>query len=257
MPGPDDIVERRRPVHGEPVGEGSFIEPRPLALSGRSVRLDLVDADRDGAEVFECGHGGGAQSLWRFMPYGPFASAEEMREWLRRCAASSDPIWFVARSSIDGSVVGMAAIMEIRPGTGVAEIGHIWIAPRFQRSREATEALFLLADHVLTACRYRRLEWKCDALNTRSRAAARRLGFRYEGTFYNHMIVKGRNRDTAWFSILDSEWPALRAGLVAWLDPANFDANGRQRRALREMTGPCGDKPPPRPLVARSGHGGG
>ncbi len=238
MPGPDDIVDRRRPVHGEPVGEGSFIEPRPLALSGRSVRLDRVDADRDGAEVFECGHGGGAQSLWRFMPYGPFASAEEMREWLRRCAASSDPLWFVARSSIDGSAVGMAAIMEIRAGAGVAEIGHIWIAPRFQRSREATEALFLLADHVLTAC-------------------PRRLGFRYEGTFYNHMIVKGRNRDTAWFSILDSEWPALRAGLVAWLDPANFDADGRQRRALREMTGPCGDKPPPRPLVARSGHGGG
>ncbi|MDZ3837866.1 MAG: GNAT family protein [Rhodospirillales bacterium] len=257
MPDPDEIFDRRRPVHGEPVEEPTFIEPRPPALTGRSVRLDPVDADRDAAELFECGHGDGAQSLWRFMPYGPFSSAGEMREWLRRCAASSGPLWFVARGSIDGSAVGMAAIMEIRVGAGVAEIGHIWIAPRFQRSREATEALFLLADHVLTACRYRRLEWKCDALNTRSRAAARRLGFRYEGTFYNHMIVKGRNRDTAWFSILDSEWPPLRNRLVRWLDPSNFDADGRQRRSLREMAEPGGDKPRLRPLVPGSGHGGG
>jgi RimJ/RimL family protein N-acetyltransferase len=240
MPTSNDIPDRRRRVHGEPVGEPSFIEPRPPALSGRAVRLGRIDPERDLAQLFACGHGGGAEALWRFMPYGPFASAEQMREWLQRCAGSGDPIWFTARSSIDGSAVGMAAIMEIRAATGVAEIGHIWIGPRFQRSREATEALFLLMDHVLTACRYRRLEWKCDALNARSRSAAGRLGFRYEGTFYNHTVVKGRNRDTAWFSILDSEWPTLRGALAAWLDPSNFDASGRQRRGLREMIGLAG-----------------
>jgi len=257
MPDRDDIPDRRRPVHGEPVGEPSFTEPKPVALLGRSVRLHRIDVVRDLAQLFACGHGGEADVLWRFMPYGPFGSAKQMRTWLQRCAASSDPIWFTARSGIDGSAIGMAAIMEIRAAAGVAEIGHIWIGPRFQRSREATEALFLLMDHVLTTCRYRRLEWKCDALNARSRGAARRLGFRHEGIFYNHTVVKGRNRDTAWFSILDSEWPALRGALVAWLDPANFDANGRQRRTLREMAVALVDKPLPRPLVAGSGHGGG
>lgn len=257
MPDPDDIFDRRRPVHGEPVEEPSLIEPKPPALSGRHVRLDRVDLDADAAELFECGHGDGAEALWRFMPYGPFSSEGEMRQWLQHCAASADPLWFVPRGKIDRSVMGMAAIMEIRPGAGVAEIGHIWFGPSHQGTREATESLFLLADHVLTACRYRRLEWKCNALNLRSRRAARRLGFCYEGTFYNHMIVKGRNRDTAWFSILDSEWPPLRNRLVRWLDPSNFDADGRQQRSLREMAEPSGDEPPPRPLVPGSGQGGG
>lgn len=235
MPDLDDLPDRRRPVRGEPVGERDFILPQPLALEGRYVRLGRIDIDRDEAQLFACGHGDGAEALWRYMPYGPFTSRRQMREWLQRCAVSTDPLWFVAHGSASGSAIGMAAIMEIRRGVGVAEIGHIWFGPAHQRSREATEALFLLMGHILTACRYRRLEWKCDALNARSRAAARRLGFRYEGTFHNHAIVKGRNRDTAWFSILDSEWPPLRLRLAAWLDPANFKENGGQVTALRHI----------------------
>jgi RimJ/RimL family protein N-acetyltransferase len=228
MPGPAEAPDPRRPIHGEPVTAGDFVKPQPLALSGRSVGLSRIDVDADAEDLFACGHAGDGEALWRFLPYGPFASPDEMAAWLRRCAASADPLWFVARTQAAASPVGMGAFMRINADAGVAEIGHIWIGPAYQRSHEATEALFLMMDHVLTTCRYRRLEWKCDALNVRSRRAARRLGFRYEGTFYNHGLVKGRNRDTAWFSILDSEWPPLRDRLVAWLDPGNFDAGGRQ-----------------------------
>lgn len=235
MPGLDDLPDRRRPVHDEPVGEPHFVAPEPRSLEGRYVRLGRIDIDRDEARLFACGHGDRAEALWRYMPYGPFASRQQMREWLQRCTVSTDPLWFAAHGSDSGAAIGMAAIMEIRPAAGVAEIGHIWFGPAHQRTREATEALFLLMDHILTACRYRRLEWKCDALNARSRGAARRLGFRYEGTFYNHTIVKRRNRDTAWFSILDSEWPPLRLRLAAWLDPSNFDQTGRQVTALRDI----------------------
>ena len=123
--------------------------------------------------------------------------------------------------------------MRIEPAHGVIEIGSIWFDPRFQRTRQSTEALFLMMDHALTDLGYRRLEWKCNALNKQSRAAAVRLGFRFEGIFHQHMVVKGRNRDTAWFSILDDEWPALRAAFQAWLAPANFDDDGSQRRRLQ------------------------
>jgi RimJ/RimL family protein N-acetyltransferase len=233
MPDPAEAPDLRRPIHGEPVAAVEFIKPQPLALSGRPVHLDRIDVDADAEGLFACGHAGDAEALWRFLPYGPFASPVEMAAWLVRCAASADPLWLVVRARPSGSLVGMGAFMRIDAGGGVAEIGHIWIGPAYQRSREATEALFLMMDHVLTTCRYRRLEWKCDALNVRSRRAARRLGFRYEGTFYNHGIVKGRNRDTAWFSIIDSEWPPLRDRLLAWLAPANFDTAGRQLAPLR------------------------
>ncbi|HYN38484.1 MAG TPA: GNAT family protein, partial [Rhodospirillales bacterium] len=225
MPAFDEVPDLRRPVHGETVSGSGFVKPTPLALEGQYVRLGRVDVDADAAELFACGHAGDAEALWRFMPYGPFASQEQMAAWLAACAASADPLWLVAWTKPGRSAVGMAAFMNVRDDVGVAEIGHIWLGPAHQRTREATEALFLMMDHVLTGCRYRRLEWKCDALNARSRRAARRLGFRYEGTFYNHGIVKGRNRDTAWFAILESEWAPLRDRLLAWLDPANFNAN--------------------------------
>lgn len=234
----EDLPDRRRPIDGSPVRPSDFILPQPLGLEGRYVRLRRIDVDADSFELFACGHRHEAEALWRYMPYGPFPSEPRMREWLQRCAQSTDPLWFVARERAMGSSVGMAAIMEVRHEVGVAELGHIWFGPAHQGSREATEALFLLMDHVLTACRYRRLEWKCNALNGRSRRAARRLGFRYEGTFYNHTIVKGLNRDTAWFSILDCEWPPLRARLLAWLDPDNFDEASRQIGRLREMEKP-------------------
>ena len=130
----------------------------------------------------------------------------------------------------------MATYLDIQPASGVIEIGGIWFAPRFARSRGATEALFLLLAYAMDDLGYRRMQWRCNALNEKSRAAARRLGFRFEGIWFNHMIVKGRNRDTAWYSILDTEWPAIRAAIETWLIPENFDAAGLQRRSLSEMT---------------------
>jgi RimJ/RimL family protein N-acetyltransferase len=132
--------------------------------------------------------------------------------------------------------VGVATYLDIQPASAVIEIGGIWFAPGFARSRGATEALFLLLAHAMDDLGYRRMQWRCNALNEKSRAAARRLGFRFEGIWFNHMIVKGRNRDTAWYSILDTEWPAIRAAIETWLVPENFDAAGLQRRSLSEMT---------------------
>lgn len=229
MPKSEEVPDLRRPVNSSARGETRFTRPQPHALEGQYVALRRIDLDADAAELFARGHEGDAPALWRYLAYGPFASPGQMAEWLAQCAASADPLWFVPRTKPAGSAIGMGALMRVRADVGVAEMGHIWIGPAYQRSREVTEALFLLMDHVLTDCRYRRLEWKCNALNARSRRAARRLGFRYEGTFYNHDIVKGQS---VWFSIIDSEWAEIRRPLLAWLDPGNFDAAGRQRSLL-------------------------
>jgi RimJ/RimL family protein N-acetyltransferase len=169
------------------------------------------------------------------MPSGPFAMLEPFRSWLRDCSASADPVFYAIRDGRDGQAKGMASYLNIHPKDGRIEIGHIWLGPALQQSREATESLVLLMRHALDDLGYRRLEWKCNALNDASRRAAARLGFAYEGIFYQHQIVKGRNRDTAWFSILDREWPAIRANFDVWLAPDNFDADGRQIRSLGEM----------------------
>ncbi len=159
-----------------------------------------------------------------------------MRAWLDDCAASKDPVFVVYRDRATGRLGGMGSFMEIRPAAGVAEIGHIWFGRAWQRGARVTEVLSLMMRRVLDAGGYRRLEWKCDAHNAASRAAALRLGFRYEGTFLNHMIVKGRNRDTAWFSITQEEWPPVREAHDHWLLPENFDDQGRQKRALSDLT---------------------
>jgi RimJ/RimL family protein N-acetyltransferase len=186
--------------------------------------------------LFEAGHTGGSnETIWNYLPYGPFADVKEMQRWLRECAISSDPLWFAVRETENDSLIGMTSFMEIRPQIGVGEIGHIWFGCCFHRSRALTEALFSMIRHIFSDCHYRRLEWKCDALNKPSRYAALRLGFRYEGTFYNHKIVKGRNRDTAWYSIVDTEWSPLRVNFERWLNPGNFDESARQRSSLGQM----------------------
>ena len=151
-------------------------------------------------------------------------------------ARSSDPLFFAIVDPATGEAAGMASYLNIVPANGCIEIGHIWFAPPLQRTRAATEAIFLLMRHVFDDLRYRRLEWKCDALNAPSRRAAGRFGFTYEGTFRQHMIVKGRNRDTAWFALLDRDWPTVRAAFERWLAPGNFDPGGRQRSALAALT---------------------
>jgi RimJ/RimL family protein N-acetyltransferase len=207
--------------------------PRGEPLIGRSVRLEPLDPSAHGKPLFNASHdGGAAEPLFRYLPYGPFAGFEDFKAWLDQRAASTDPLFFAILDRISGSPQGMASFLRMVPEQGVIEIGHIWFAPALQRTRAATAAIYLMARHAFDDLGYRRLEWKCDAHNEPSRRAAERFGFTFEGVFRQHMIVKGRNRDSAWFSILDREWPPIRAGFEAWLAPENFDPDGRQRLSL-------------------------
>lgn len=217
----------------------AVVEPLPPALlparsviEGRTVRLEPVDARLHTAELFAAGQD---EAIWDYLAYGPWPSATALGSHLRDCAASADPVFYAIRDRQTGLASGVASLMSIVPKYGSIEIGHIWLGPALQNTTAATEALFRLIDYAITELGYRRMEWKCNALNAPSRRAAVRLGFSFEGTFYQHMVVKGRNRDTAWFSILDREWPALRANFEAWLAPDNFDEAGRQRSSLREL----------------------
>jgi len=228
-----------RPLSGDPVAPlPAGLLPTRQPLAGGTVRLEPVDPGRHAAELYAASHGvAGGEALWRFLGYGPWADLAIFQAWLRDCAAVHDPLFYAIRDGAGGRACGMASYLNIVAKNGSIEIGHIWLAPMLQRTRAATEALFLLMRYAMDDLRYRRLEWKCDALNAPSRRAARRLGFRFEGIFHQHMVVKGRNRDTAWYSILDGEWPAVRATIETWLAASNFDEAGRQRRALSDLQG--------------------
>ena len=202
-------------------------------MDGAVVRLEPLNADAHASELFEAfaGH----DALWDYMPYGPFGSAAAYHRWAREREAPDDPRFFVLRDRASGLCGGVASYLRILPEAGSIEVGHICISPRMQRGRAMTEAMFLMMDWAFAAG-YRRYEWKCNALNLGSRRAAQRLGFSYEGVFRNHLVIKGRNRDTAWFSVIDAEWPALREAYAAWLAPVNFDAGGRQKERLSDLT---------------------
>jgi RimJ/RimL family protein N-acetyltransferase len=209
--------------------------PARTAIDGALVRLEILDPERHAASLFTASHVPGAEGLWEHLPYGPFAGQAEFTAWLEQRAASADPLFYAVVDWESMRALGMASYMRIKPDNGVIEIGHIWFAPELQRTRKATEAIFLLARTAFDDLGYRRLEWKCDSLNLPSRRAAERFGFTYEGIFRQHMIVKGRNRDTAWFSMTDGEWPVRRAAFEAWLAPENFDSAGQQRHSLADL----------------------
>jgi RimJ/RimL family protein N-acetyltransferase len=207
--------------------------PARTAIDGRYTRVEPIDPRTHANELWDaCRAGDDADRTWDYLGYGPFPSFSAFQGWLRDDAALADPTFYTIRDGRDRRAAGMASYLNIRPKDGVIEIGHIWLAQSLRNSREATEALYLMMRYAMDDLGYRRLEWKCDARNTPSRSAAARLGFAYEGTFYQHIIVKGRNRDTAWFSILDSEWPAIRANFETWLAPENFNTQGTQLRSL-------------------------
>jgi len=209
---------------------------RPLsrvALEGELVRLEPVDVAGHAGQLF--GAQSSAPELWEYLPYGPFESESAFRVWLTERAASSDPLFYAIIERISGRALGMASFLRVEPGHGVIEVGHIWYSPALQRTRLATDAMYVMARHVFDDLGYRRYEWKCNALNEPSRRAAVRLGFTFEGVFRQHMVIKGENRDTAWYSMLDGEWPAAKAAFEAWLRPENFDAEGRQLRSLAEL----------------------
>jgi RimJ/RimL family protein N-acetyltransferase len=204
--------------------------PAHRPLLGTRVRLEPLDPERHADDLLAAA--AGDPKLWDYLPYGPFADAEELRGWLAARTASPDPLFLTIVDTASGRAAGVASYLRIEPEHGCIEIGHIWFGARLQRTPAATETIYLLARHAFDDLGNRRLEWKCDAANARSRRAAERFGFTFEGVFRQHMIVKGRNRDTAWFALLDGEWPAVRAAFEAWLSPGNFDAEGRQRSAL-------------------------
>ncbi len=207
--------------------------PEGAALEGRHVRLEPLEAEAHAFDLHAAFQGHDA--LWDYMPYGPFASSTAYHRWAREREAGQDPRFFVLRDGATGRPGGIASYLRITPEAGSIEVGHICIAPAMQRSVAATEAMFLMMQWAFQAG-YRRYEWKCNALNIASRRAAQRLGFSFEGVFRNHMVIKGRNRDTAWFSVIDSEWPALREAYSVWLAPANFSSAGRQRERLSDLT---------------------
>ncbi|HZT21106.1 MAG TPA: GNAT family protein [Dongiaceae bacterium] len=217
------------------------IPPAREALTGRYVRVEPVDPRRHATDLFDASHGaGGDPAIWTYLGYGPFPDEAAFSAWLEERAASADPLFYALVEAASGRALGMASYLRIVPADGVIEVGHIWLAPALQRTRPATEAIFLMARHAFEALGNRRFEWKCNASNEPSRRAAIRFGFTFEGLFRQHMIVKGRNRDTAWYAMIDRDWPAIRRAFEAWLDPENFDAEGRQRRKLaaRAAAGP-------------------
>ena len=228
---------RERRVTGDPV-EVELPRPEPVRapMAGRTVTVEPLDPERHGPDLYPLLHGDAERErVWDYLPYGPFPDEPAFGAWLAEVAPRPDPLFFAIRTTSGGRVEGVATLMEIRPASGVIEIGHINLSTALQRSAEATEALYLLMRHAMSDLGYRRLEWKCNALNAPSRRAAIRLGFSFEGIFYQHSAPKGHNRDTAWFSILDGEWPAIDEHFRMWLDPSNFDADGRQMRSLGDM----------------------
>ena len=209
--------------------------PAPMGevLDGQYVRLERLDADAHAADLHRAYSGHDA--LWDYMPYGPFSSAAAYHRWAKETASGADPLFYVLRDKATGHCGGVASYLRITPAAGSIEVGHICLSPEVAKGRVWTEAMFLMMEWAFRNG-YRRYEWKCNALNMASRRAAQRLGFSYEGIFRQAAVIKGRNRDTAWFAAIDTEWPALREAYAAWLSPRNFDAAGRQKERLSDLT---------------------
>ncbi len=221
-----------------PVDPSPARRPARTTLTGRLVTLAPLDPRAHGDSLYGGTQGESGERLWQYLFEGPFSDRVAFDSHLQRIATSEDPLFFAILDSATGSALGYAAYMRIEPVHRVIEVGSILYTPRLQQTALATEAMYLMARHVFEELGYRRYEWKCNALNAPSRRAALRFGFRFEGIFRQHMIVKGRNRDTAWFSMLDSEWPERKANFERWLDPANFTEDGRQKVALSRLNQP-------------------
>lgn len=211
--------------------------PRPArkVLEGRNVRLEPLEAARHGDALFEASSVTDAESRFAWLPEMPPQDRAAFQPWLEKAEASPDPLFFAVIDKASGKVAGRQTLMRIDANNGVAEIGNIYWGPLVSRKPAATEAQFLFASYVFDELGYRRYEWKCNNANEPSKRAAERFGFTFEGLFRQHMVVKGANRDTAWYSIIDKEWPSLKSAYISWLDPSNFDSDGQQIRRLEEF----------------------
>jgi RimJ/RimL family protein N-acetyltransferase len=206
-------------------------------MDGRFCRLEPLDPDRHAAALFTADASDTDGRTWTYLAYGPFSTLAEYRDWMDKHCRNHDPLFFAVIDRPLGEANGIASYLRIDPAAGSIEVGHIHYSPRLQRCPAGTEAMYLLMKRAFELG-YRRYEWKCDALNAASRAAAQRLGLSFEGVFRQATVYKGRNRDTAWYAAIDSDWPALRDAFAKWLDPGNFDSTGRQRTRLTELTRP-------------------
>jgi RimJ/RimL family protein N-acetyltransferase len=228
-------------VFGQPIGDpvpGWSAPPRPPreVVEGRYVRLEPID-ERFASDLHDANVEDADGRSWTYLPYGPFADVQAYRRWMQATCLGGDPLFQAIVDRESERAVGLAAFMRIAPEPGTIEVGHVHFSPRLQRTRGATEAMALMMRRAFELG-YRRYEWKCDALNAPSRAAAQRLGFSYEGIFRQATVYKGRSRDTAWYAAIDKDWPALSRALDAWLSPGNFDESGAQRVRLSDLTGP-------------------
>lgn len=227
---------------GQPVGRAldGWSAPRlppRRSLAGRHCRVEPLDPARHADDLYEATAADVEGRIWTYLNYGPFASRADLRSWAEAAAASEDPLFFAIVGKADGRATGVASYLRVNPAVGSIEVGNICYPPRLQRTTAATEAMVLMMRNALELG-YRRYEWKCDRLNAPSIAAAERLGFTFEGVFRQATIFRGRNRDTAWFAIIDRDWEQLRSCYQRWLDPANFDADGVQRESLSKLTAP-------------------
>jgi RimJ/RimL family protein N-acetyltransferase len=221
-----------RPL-GTPIEWEPPRRPARQRLEGQFVVLEPLDSAAHGAALFEASHGSAAAAgLWDYMSVGPFASEADFAAWAEASAVSDDPLFLTIVDRDSGKPSGVCSYLRITPEHGVIEIGNIWFSPDLQRTRQGTEAIFVLARHVFDELGYRRLEWKCDSLNAPSRRAAERLGFTFEGVFRQHMVVKSRNRDTAWYALVDRDWTLVKRAFSEWLSADNHDELGRQLRSL-------------------------
>jgi RimJ/RimL family protein N-acetyltransferase len=206
-------------------------------MVGRFCRVELLDVDLHAADLYAANAADVEQRNWTYLPYGPFETLEGYAQWVASVAGRADPQFWAIVDLEANTAVGVASYLRVDPAAGGIEVGHITYSPLLQRRPAATEAMYLMMQRAFELG-YRRYEWKCDALNAPSRAAAQRLGFSYEGIFRQARVTKGRNRDTAWYAAVDGEWPALDRAFRRWLHPSNFDERGNQRIPLRELTRP-------------------
>jgi RimJ/RimL family protein N-acetyltransferase len=207
--------------------------PCPTLLEGRYVRLEPLSVEKHTADLWRAA--GAHNEVWDYLADGPYGTEVDLRSALRVKEGGNAAVFLAMVPRTSGKAEGYASYMRMDPANGVIEVGNILMTPSLQKTTASTEAMYLMARHVFEDLRYRRYEWKCNADNAPSRRAALRYGFTFEGIFRQHMVVKGRNRDTAWFSMLDSEWPARKKAFELWLEPENFDDEGRQRRSLAEI----------------------
>ena len=221
---------------GPPMPEGWSPPPPPPReiLEGISAQIEPLDATRHADDLWEASTRDHNGIGWTYMGYGPFRDARDLRQWVEHSSESDDPLYFAFIDKQTGKAIGWGAYMRINPAAAVIEVGSIWMSPLLQRSRSSTEIMHLLMKQAFDLG-YRRYEWKCDSLNAPSRRAAERLGFSYEGLFRKATHYKGRSRDTAWYSIIDTEWPAIFDAQAKWLNAENFDDDGRQLRPLSDF----------------------